>query len=68
MGKGRAGVASSPPAKKGMPGTPSKRTMSVYGRSLPEKGRPILYVGDRKVLEILIHVGFVVIILKPVPA
>lgn len=63
-GQGRGCLRST--SQKGAPGTPSKRTMSVFGRSLPEKGRPILYVGDWKVLEILlIHVGFALVILKP---
>lgn len=63
-GQGRGCLGST--SQKGVPGTPCKIIMSVFGRSLPEKGRLILYVGDQKVLEILfIHVGFALVILKP---
>lgn len=63
-GQGRGCLGST--SQKGLPGTRSKIIMSVFGRSLPEKGRLILYVGDQKVLEIFfIHVGFALVILKP---
>ena len=46
-----AGVTSGPPDKRGVPGTPNVRMISMFEMVLSEEKRPWCQMGDRKVLE-----------------